>query len=272
MASLVELNEHLQGHLYSHYISANCLWHDDTSPSMLVFADGRFLCQACGKHGSHDDILKRLGKVIVKPAARKTRNPWSGWLDKYGDMVSLCYAAHQNLNQFPNFKFYINKRGITDGTIDNLLIGYFDGFYTVPFKNRNGEIWSGVARASGVVQDNLHIRYIFPNNHTPSLYVPDYQMVRKADKVYCVFGILDAVTFYQCGLPVVTSSIGKQIRGEWFEDIRKPVIIYPDQGEEKQGYKLAGELGWRGMVRQIVGGKDPNEVYTTYGSLQPMGI
>jgi len=40
-------------------------------------------------------------------------------------------------------------------------------------------------------------------------------------------------------------------RTSTFNDIRKKIIIVPDQGEESSAHQLARQLGWRGFVKRI---------------------
>ena len=44
---------------YSNYLAMLCPWHDDDSPSMLVFDDG-YNCRACGVHGTLEYLYQKI--------------------------------------------------------------------------------------------------------------------------------------------------------------------------------------------------------------------
>ena len=86
--------------------------------------------------------------------------------------------------------------------------------------------------------------------------------------MYCVFGILDAVSLELCGLPVVTSITGKNFNVEILRSLHKRLIIIPDKDEEKSAHNYVNSLGWRARVKELdypQGCKDCNDVLMNYG-------
>jgi hypothetical protein len=57
---------------------------------------------------------------------------------------------------------------------------------------------------------------------------------------------------------------GKTIRVEDFDEVRKPIIFFPDAGEETEATNYYRQLGWRGRVARVDwpdGCKDPNDLH-----------
>ena len=82
------------------------------------------------------------------------------------------------------------------------------------------------------------------------------------------FGIIDAVSLYSIGFAAVSGLSGKSIDPSLFDPYRKIIKIHPDLGEEAEAYKLAGQLGWRGMVSRFdypIDCKDSNDILANYG-------
>ena len=49
---------------------ANCLWHEDRTPSMKIYED-HFYCYGCGEHGDMIDLVGRLFSVSPFQAAQR---------------------------------------------------------------------------------------------------------------------------------------------------------------------------------------------------------
>lgn len=248
-------------HPYERYFAMRCLWHQDNKPSMFVYADG-FRCSACGVRGPLSLLRTKLtGYEPVANTKPRNGSKWSSWL--YDGVETLVRESSMFLKRNMDLSIYLTKRGITKQSILNLHIGFQDGFYFFPVRNESGDTVSVIARAGEVEQAHSGIRYLLPPKHEPCLYAPDWKQIHRADVVYVVFGILDAVTLYQHGYPVITGTNGKHINPSLFDDIRKPIVILPDFGEEPDAASLASSLGWRGKVKKLsypLDCKDPNDV------------
>jgi DNA primase len=257
---------------YSTYIAAICPFHDDSHPSMMVYSD-HFYCKACNANGSLDKLRDQLTHFTVSELKSKFgkkvdfRNPLTSFLD--GKTASdFAYEANENIRKHPGADTYLKKRKI-DHLIDELTLGYWQQWYIFPVRDEYGDIVNVVARANESIQEAKQVRYIVPNGSDPMLYVPSWKSIRKADKVYVVYGIIDAITLYSLGFPVVTGINGKFSDPDLLSRIRKPIIIVPDQGEETDAVKLAARLSWRGNVHRLQypdGTKDPSDIYMRFGS------
>jgi hypothetical protein len=154
---------------------------------------------------------------------------------------------------------YIHHRGINELTCRVLDIGWIDGWITIPIPDRYGGDGGAVARST---DPKSEFRYVIPEGQDNMLYAPSWGRVRESDYTFVVFGMLDAISLYQLGYPVITPTNGKTTDPELFAEIRKPMIILPDAGEELDGYKLASALGWRGKYWSMIyppGCKDIND-------------
>lgn len=253
MISLHDLSEKLGGKNYGHYIAANCLWHNDENPSMLVFEDG-FRCLSCGASGNLEKLLKRINYTDFEPKISggkfyDFRNPFSRWLYQ-NSVVEFCYQAYGNLKRWPDQACYLKRRGIAH-LIDDQKLGYKDGWYIFPVRDKRGEIITAVARAGETLQEYKDVRYILPNDAPKVLYIPSWDNVKNQSPVYVTFGILDALVLYSMGLASVSGLTGKNVPAELFDGIRKRIEVIPDFGEEEAANKLASHLGWRGNVRRL---------------------
>lgn len=265
---LDDLAELLPGaHRYENYIACLCLWHSDSQPSMFVYND-TFSCKSCGKFGNTKALYEQLKTHSIphRPVVTKSqpRNPISNWIEVYGSLAKAMYVAHKNLLAHPHMATYLTeRRGITLETCKALGIGILDGWICVPFFDIQHHIIGCTIRVGGHVPYRL---YINPKGQNPNLlFDTDPKRTAQAKEVYLLFGIFDAVTLWQAGKAAISTSTGKRLDASALDHIRKPIIIVPDVGEEREAYLLASKLGWRGRVRQlpdIDNVKDVNNLWT----------
>ena len=266
---LSELENYLEGVTWhGDYISACCVFHDDNNPSMLVFENG-FKCLACGESGNLQKLLTRINQAdILKqlPPSIKSTSPWFKWLNGRS-VQELSWDAHQLLKRNPSQGIYLKKRGI-GGAIEELRLGWLEGYYFFPILTKSKQVVGLVVRAGETQQGQTGIRYMTPPNQSPMLYIPSWELIENQDEVRIVYGIIDAITLFLLGKAVITGSAGKSIKPELLDQFRKPIIIIPDQNEDADGLKLASNLGWRGKVNRIsypVNSKDCNDLYLKHG-------
>ena len=272
MISLHELSEKLGGKNYGHYVAANCVFHDDENPSMLVFEDG-YKCLSCGARGNLEKLLKKINYTEFEPKKLggkfvDFRNPFSRWLREFSESIpEFCYNAYGNLKRWPDQACYLKRRGISH-LIDDQKLGYKDGWYIFPVRDRHGDIISAVARAGETLQDSKDVRYILPNDSPKVLYCPSWEYVKDQAVVRVTFGIIDSLSIYSMGMAVVSGLTGKSLKAELFDGIRKRIEIIPDFGEEDSARKLASRLGWRGSVKRLnypEDSKDSSDVFQKHG-------
>jgi CHC2 zinc finger len=231
------------------YILGLCPFHNDSTPSLLVYKDGWWRCLGCNKNGRW---ITLWNKVKGQPIHITTdaRTSWNSPVRGITDLENLCYEAHLSLTEFPSLQWYIEMRGL-EGRIDPNELGYHEGWYTIPVLNNMGEFETCVFRAAPHVQEVTRMKYWC--NHKPMMFVPDWRLYENSDYLFVVFGIFDALALADLRFPVVTSTSGKDtFQYSWLDAVRKPIYIVPDSGEEETGLRLAGELGWRGKLERLV--------------------
>lgn len=248
---------------YGKYISALCVFHHETNPSMLVFRDGWFRCLSCNRHGTWKTLWNKIqGQPISVSPEKITR--WGGPQVKGEDLEEICYQAHADLMQFDNFKWYMEMRGVQN-RIEPCEIGYWKGWYSFPVRDAEGIFQTAVFRSAPHVEAITGTKYWC--HHDPVPYVPSWPKIETGKNIIVVFGMIDALVMADLLLPVVTSTSGKDsFKPEWLDDYRKKIYIIPDRGEEDTALRLESKLGWRGHVLRLDypdGIKDPADFYST---------
>jgi hypothetical protein len=251
-------------HDYGKYMSAMCPFHsDNTTPSLLVYKDGWFRCLSanCSRTGSWKMLWNKLnGQPIRLRSETRTIFQAPTRLDEYENLHQLCYQAHNDLEQFESWAWYLEQRGLDD-SIEIAEIGYHRGWYTIPVYDRDRNFVTAVFRAAPHVQESTGLRYWC--GHAPVMYCPDWNLMVDPKFIVVVFGMFDALTVNKFRVPVVTSTAGADsFKAEWLDDWRVPIYILHDKGEETTGIRLASKLGWRGQDVSLdfpKGCKDAND-------------
>jgi DNA primase len=267
-----QLQEKLNGHLYSGYFVSLCCFHSDTHPSMFVYPDG-FRCATCGKHGSLSYLNKFLGGRDM--VIRKTQNvllpQWRKWEEQYGDVDGIARHGHLSLKRYPQWQFYFKQRKI-EQFIEQGYFGYISGWALFPVFDQEHKIQNIVVRSTKQNGTRYAIKPL--EEKKPLLYVPNWKRVRESDAVYVVYGIIDSISLELIGLPVVTGITGKSLSAELLKPLGKRFVIVPDEYEEKEARLLANSLGWRCKVKQILypeGTKDCDDVRRKFGNEYLLG-
>lgn len=264
-----------QYHKYDGYAMSCCVWHDDSSPSMLIFSNG-YVCKSCGASGGIEKLYNyvsgrpiKIQKTVYNPSALI----WDNWIRQFGSVASACTVAHNQLMDRPELGEYLYQRKLTPYQIKSGYLGYLGGYYIFPIRGWNsiiqmsGEIVGAIARASPSIQSKIN-RYSTSKNSPIKLYVPDWEAVNKSEDVYVPFGTLDAWTCLMAGYPSLTGLSGQSIKPEYFDSVRKRIWIIYDKGEEKKAVELQRGLGWRGRrldIEWMDGTKDLNDIHKKYG-------
>jgi DNA primase len=268
--TLDELEDYLESfHRYDSYAMACCVFHNDSSPSMLITENG-YTCKSCGARGSLVTLYNKVSGRPVQPQ-KKVYNPsafiWDRWNSQYDNLEYVCTVAHKQLKSRPELGEYLYKRKLTQCQIDLGTLGFLGGYYTFPIKDVDGKIQGAVARASPTIQTKDN-RYSASKNCPVKLYVPNWQAVLEAKEIYVCFGTLDAWSLQMAGYPALTGISGQQFQAEFLDQFRKPIYIIADKREEKSAIHLQSRLGWRGRrldIQWLEGTKDINDIHVKFG-------
>lgn len=256
---------------YEKYYSALCPFHDDTSPSFLLYKDGWFRCLGCGRTGD----LYSLYRVV------------SGWGSRshgIGKEVTdfhvpripkesewFAIDAHETLMKFSeSLAWYLRIRGIENQIIPQ-KIGWYNGWYTFPVYNYDGDYKGMILRAGQHIQEATKLRYVIKT--TAKTYFPDWYLARSGSHIVVTFGILDAISLTALRIPACSTIHGKTLSTDDLEWARKPVILFPDKDEVTKARRYYKELGWRGRVLDYDYPdelKDPNDLVNNGYSIEVM--
>ena len=250
-----ELKELLDGAYWldgERYFACYCPFDAHEKPALMVYSDGSW-CASCNRPYSLEYIKSKSSSLPVsyRPTIvveYRTLPRWRQWEKRYGDLQGIADAAHRNLLKIK--ATYFKNRGLED-YIEKAYYGLMDGFAVIPVFDRDHRVCDIVCRS--IKQKN--VKYVVASiseNEIRPLYSLDWDLVMRSQKVYVVFGIFDVTAFDVLGLPCLTGITGKSINPSLFDDFPgKEFIIVPDRGEERDAYKLANRLGWRGSVLRI---------------------
>lgn len=261
------LKERHAARIYSDYFSALCPYHDDTSPSLLVYANG-FVCMACNERGSLDKLARKWGE---EPApVRKSRSPRLPF--SQAELEDVYLEAHLQLMRRKIGLDYLHRRGLTDEVIERNLIGFYRGFYTIPvFEGMKREelVRTGiVVRVHPKFEDKFGTRYAIYGKS--KYYLPP----NRADNtdypnlIVITFGIFDAIVMNMAGVYTISTVHGKgRLDPSFLNDISPfyMIAVVPDKGEEAEARHLATRLGLRAFVVNLhydSDTKDPNDLWS----------
>ncbi len=270
--TLDDLEDYMEGfHPYNDraYAMAVCPFHDDHSPSLQI-GQNRYYCKTCGASGNLEYLYNKVSGRPIQ-YTKKVYNPsafiWDRWSEQYGSVQDTCKIAHTQLSNRPELGEYLYKRGLTQYQIAMGTLGFLGGYYIFPIKDENNKVQGAVARASPTIQTKTN-RYSASKNCPVKLYVPSWDAVNNSEDIYVPFGILDSWTCLMAGYSSITGISGQAIRPEYFDNIRKPIWIIHDRGEERAAVELQRGLGWRGRRLDIQWPdttKDNNDIHVKYG-------
>lgn len=242
----------MEGRPYNGYFHTCCPFpHNgrlEEHPSFFVYEDGKFRCASCRKTGTLAYLDKYLGGKSIKVATGKPQvlPQWRRWEEKYGDLENIAKHAHESCKRYPQWMFYFRQRKI-DQFFDVGRFGFIDNWCLFPVMDENKKVISAVMRYTGKNKDT---RYVTRQSIDGKqyLYIPNRSRVNNSDYVVVCYGIVDAWSFEDIGIPVITGCTGKFSSPELLRELHKKIYIIPDQGEERDAHLLANSLGWRGRV------------------------
>lgn len=282
-ASLAERMEQVQWH-GDRYFSAICPFphdgHIETHASLLIYADG-FSCMGCGRHGTLKYLASKVSKSSNLTSSVKVTIPvvlpkWRKWAYRFGDVPEIARAGHKYLKAFKGHQIFFKYRKI-DQFIDAGQFGYIDGWLLFPVFDQTGKVIDIVVRAGA--GKSAGIKYVVKpdsSRKAPNIYVPNWKRVLESDTVYVPYGMIDAWTFEDLGLPAITGTTGKSLSALQIKPLmNKRIIIVPDRYEESAAYELSKELGMFSKVKLLKwpeGAKDPDDIRRMLGKDALMGL
>lgn len=238
-----------------------CPYHEDSKPSLLVFDDGLWNCLGCGRRGLNTELyndLQRTPNVAPEPEAATFFGPKlpTDTLEK----SRFAFRAHDMLSRHDSLAWYLKKRGV-ESRIDPCLLGWHNGWYTIPIIGRGGDVEGLILRAGDHVQKATGLRFTQPSGQTAMLYVPNWHRFRSSKSIAIVYGMFDALSLDELGFPACTTTCGKDsLRPEWFSEYTGKLYLIPDKGEEDTAERHAKLMGKRATVLRLPyrnGIKDP---------------
>lgn len=251
---------------YGSYLAAVCIFHDDSRPSLMIYPD-RYRCLSCSASGTTESLLKRLSKSAFQPKLDKPdfSNPFTKWT-RNKSLGQALKISHLTLKDNPSMGSYLRDRCIPYPLQKELGIGYRDDWYTFPIRNEEHLIVGAIARKN---ETNKHpAKYIIPSGQNSNLlYTPNWITIKSSNVVFLTFGIMDAISIYQCGYAALSTTTGKRLDPIALDKFRKRIVIFPDKGEDFEAVDIASELGWRGKVYRCeytFDAKDPNDLFVKH--------
>lgn len=247
---------------YERYYSALCVFHPDRHPSMLVYKDGWFRCLSCGRSGDLYMLDRKLSGWSP-PSHLHTRES-TDWIPPSSDANPIVFVdeAHRMLTKYcESLGWYLRIRGVDD-RIDGQKLGWHNGWYVIPTYSDDDTLTGYVLRAGQHVQEATGARYV--TRSSASLYVPDWYLYHTGRFIVVTYGILDALTLVGLRIPAVSTMWGTTMRLSDLDDVRKPILFFPDQGEEIPAIEQYRRLGWRGRLVRMDwpdGSKDVNDLH-----------
>lgn len=269
--SLSEISDHLENaHEYSGYWSALCPFHSDSKPSLMIYPD-HYYCTACGARGSLEYLLAKIGKGYYVPKNQVTISPnWGKWLSDT-DLRGFSKQAHSFLMRNKEYQLYLKKRGIIS-MLEEMRIGFRDGYFIFPIFNSDGTVINLVARCGETLQEMTGNRYFSCpfeySGNRGTIYCTDFELIQQSPYIIVVFGIFDLLSLGVLNVPSITFTNGKNLPANLVEQYRKIFYIIGDAGEEKEAKQVACSLGWRGRFINLTypaGCKDMSDIFTKHG-------
>jgi hypothetical protein len=162
-------------------------------------------------------------------------------------------------------KYYAwEQRGIEKWVVTDCRLGYLaPGWLTIPVFDSEGFLETMLARSTPAQEAATGLRFTQVTGAKPTLYVPCQTALDRMRPIFVTFGVIDAISVYQCGFNVCTPSSGmNSLDVEWM-DWPSYVIFVPDKGEEAVARKYAAQLGWKGSILKLDyqgHEKDPNDM------------
>jgi hypothetical protein len=237
---------------YEKYAAAICPFHEDQKPSLLVFKDGWFKCQACGQTGDFDKLYRKLLGWDASKSFKEVTSFHGPRLPRsLAELEVVVGESHDSLLQFDQFQWYLRRRGV-ENRIESCRLGWLNGWYVIPIYDKYRQLQGAMLRANAAIQASTGQRFSHPQGQKNMMYCPDWRLLETRKSVAVVFGMFDALALSDLRFAVVTATNGDLgFDPSWLDSVRKPIYVIPDKGGEHAAINLASKLGWRGKVKYL---------------------
>ena len=228
-----------------------CPFHNDMTPSLHIFDDGKWKCFGCGKHGDVLDFLgyyyyglrydpaihfveliDRLGALEIKPLPQRTIKP-KPEKPKLNISLEQVYRWHETMSEERREYWYSRK--LTDQTINEFFLGWDGKRFTIPALYRL--IPFAVKRRKFDVEDGIDAKYTSIEGSRVGLFNADNLAI--AHTVIICEGEIDCMLLHQNGFTAVSSTGGagswKADWSQFFSHVANVFVIYDNDKAGVEG-------------------------------------
>lgn len=239
-----------QPHLYGHYLSAVCPYHESepVRASLLIYPD-RYKCKSCNASGTTENLLRFLQGL--PPKALPIGEDEFSYPPHVGNIPKYANDCAKRIQDTPHLGAYWIRRGLSRDTVLERKLGFSQGWYTIPVHDTDYGIIRVVHRAGPKIERPIAKYYSTKGKSVP--YCPNMQFSLGAYTLFVVYGMIDALALCELGFASMTSSMGKEnFNPEWLRMAQASEIIFiPDRGEEETARLHAREFGPRASVLKL---------------------
>lgn len=268
------------------YVQMRCILHNDTKPSMSVYADGAY-CYACGIQLNRQQFIARVYNLTTHEqiseliAQAKVQNTFTPVLAN-----TLVQTPDQGLGRTFHLQLtddaveYYLRRGLTLDTIEQYQLGwgklneYCPEGYTIPIYTLNNSGQATLRQVKSRIPNATENKYRSLQGCGVWLYLSDD--IQYQPRVILVEGEFDALILRQLGYIAVTPTGGvKSFRQHWTNQFIGSTLYcgYDDDDAGHQGWrklqytfdKPIRRIEWKKLSKSTDGPKDPTDAYLLLG-------
>ena len=119
-------------HRYENYVAAQCPFHDDRKNSLMVYPDW-FRCLACDESGPLSKLWTKAKLSTFVPVQTRKAEYYPHTSGR--SAFEIARSGYTFLMDNPSYKKYLKERGLEEG-IKRFVLGYYEGWYTIPIVAR----------------------------------------------------------------------------------------------------------------------------------------
>jgi DNA primase len=280
-----------------------CPLHEETRPSFYVNTRKNvFYCHGCGRGGDLIRFVQLSRGLSFRQSLACLDPEITSEADSSAALEEAAAFYRQQLDNYPEARSYLSKRGLQDPTlIRELDIGYAPGGILRRHLTAQGYSFD-VLRRLGLINargaDALYQRIVFPlrqGAHIVNLYgrsigsafahrfltggkggLYAWEKVRNCSEVILVEGLFDYAAVRQAGFSNVTCSLGTHLNDTQFRQLcdgERTVYLTFDVDRNQSGQQAAEQLAHRLVTHGICArrvllpeGHDPNSFFVEGGN------